>query len=188
MGSFSILKIVLLFCVAGQISAQWWKKEDCCYDLRCWEKCFEDVKDPLWRNAFNQIYKVYCLFDWLLFKSWNISQRNSKSTHLSSINAKKIILQIVNGIRGLYSPCSRPAGTCFSLDSTVHSAGAVSGSDMMEFERNLAAIIALTQPVSNENNPFFLNKFYETFTWAADSELSDLPHLGSAQLGADSEE
>ena len=41
---------------------------------------------------------------------------------------------------------------------------------MMEFERNLAAIIALTQPVSNKHNPFFLNKFYQTFTWAAASD------------------
>ena len=80
------------------------------------------------------------------------------------------------------SPCSRPAGTCFSLDSTVHSAGAVSGSDMMEFERNLAAIIALTQPVSNENNPFFLNKFYQTFTWAADSNWQCKENCAAADV------
>ena len=63
MGSFSLLKIVLLLSVAGQISGQWWKKDDCCHDLRCWEKCFEDVKDPRVRNAFNKIYKVEGLFD-----------------------------------------------------------------------------------------------------------------------------
>jgi len=90
--------------------------------------------------------------------------------------------KMVNGIRGLYSPCSRPKGTCFSLDSTVHSAAGLSGDDMMEFERNLAAIIALTQPVSNENNPFFLNKFYQTFTWAADSDWQCKENCAAAQV------
>merc|ERR1712080_761770 len=75
-----ILSFALL-CKFGQIVCS---DDTCCSDLRCWEKCFEEPKDPVWRNAFNQIYKI------------------------------------IDGIRGLYSPCSRPRGTCFSLDSTVH--------------------------------------------------------------------
>jgi len=122
---------VVLLCIVGQICCS---DDSCCEDLRCWEKCFEEPTDPVWRNAFNQIYKI------------------------------------IDGIRGLYSPCSRPRGTCFSLDSTVHAANGLTGAQMMEFERNLAAIIALTQPVSNKHNPFFLNKFYQTFTWAADQD------------------
>ena len=64
------------------------------------------------------------------------------------------------GIRSLYSPCSKPHGTCFSLDSTTFAMGSLSAGQMMQFERNLAAIIAATQPVSNKRNPFFFNKFY----------------------------
>ena len=37
----------------------------------------------------------------------------------------------------------------------------------MDFERNLASIIALTQPVSNDCNPFFVNKFHRSFAWYA---------------------
>lgn len=136
-----ILTIVLL-CKFGQIVCS---DEQCCSDLRCWEKCFEEPKDPLWRNAFNQIYKI------------------------------------IDGIRGLYSPCSRPRGTCFSLDSTVHAANGLNGAQMMEFETKLAAIIALTQPVSNKHNPFFLNKFYEQFTWAADSDWQCKENCEAAQ-------
>ena len=69
------------------------------------------------------------------------------------------------GIRALYSPCSKPHGTCFSLDSTTHSLPEPVPSEMMEFERGLAAIIAMAQPVSNERNPFFFNKFYGTIPW-----------------------
>ena len=65
------------------------------------------------------------------------------------------------GIRSLYSPCSKPHGTCFSMDSSTF-ADFVNAADMMEFERNLAAIIAVTQPVSDKRNPFFFNKFYGT--------------------------
>ena len=69
------------------------------------------------------------------------------------------------GIRSLYSPCSKPHGTCFSLDSSTHSLPNPTPSDMMEFERALAAIIAMAQPVSNDRNPFFFNKFYGTIPW-----------------------
>jgi len=41
----------------------------------------------------------------------------------------------------------------------------VSASQLMDFERNLASIIALTQPVSNDCNPFFVNKFHRSFAW-----------------------
>ena len=53
---------------------------------------------------------------------------------------------------------------------------------MMEFERNLAAIIALTQPVSNVDNPFFLNKFYQQFTWAADSDWQCKENCAAADV------
>ena len=52
---------------------------------------------------------------------------------------------------------------------------------MIEFETKLAAIIALTQPVSNKHNPFFLNKFYEQFTWAADSDWQCKENCEAAQ-------
>ena len=64
-------------------------------------------------------------------------------------------------IKSLYSPCSKPHGTCFSLDSTAFDS-TVTANEMMRFERTLAAIIALTQPVSDKRNPFFFNKFYGT--------------------------
>ena len=80
---------------------------------------------------------------------------------------------MIVGIRGLYSPCSKPHGTCFSLDSTTHSLPGSAPSNMMEFERSLAAIIATTQPVSDKRNPFFFNKFYGTrprgITWTEQS-------------------
>ena len=41
------------------------------------------------------------------------------------------------------------------------------GNQLMDFERNLASIIALTQPVSNDCNPFFVNKFHRSYAWYA---------------------
>jgi len=71
------------------------------------------------------------------------------------------IYQIVQTVRNLHSPCSKPHGTCFLLDSSAPvSVTYPPGNQLLDFERNLASIIALTQPVSNECNPFFVNKFY----------------------------
>ena len=67
-------------------------------------------------------------------------------------------------IRNLYLPCSKPHGTCYMLDSTVFNS-ALPGSQLMDFQRNLASIIALTQPVSNECNPFFVNKFFRNYAY-----------------------
>ena len=66
-------------------------------------------------------------------------------------------------IRNLYTPCSKPHGTCYLLDSSIPCTEY--GDLMMDFERNLASIIALTQPVSNDCNPFFVNKFFRTFAY-----------------------
>ena len=41
------------------------------------------------------------------------------------------------------------------------------GNQLMDFERNLASIIALTQPVSNDCNPFFVNKYHRSLAWYA---------------------
>lgn len=74
------------------------------------------------------------------------------------------VYQMVQTIRDLYSPCSKPHGTCYLLDSSLPSPF---NSELMDFERNLASIIALTQPVSNDCNPFFVNKFHRSFAWYA---------------------
>jgi len=73
------------------------------------------------------------------------------------------IYQIVQTIRNLYLPCNKPHGTCYLLDSSVFPGG-LAGSQLMDFERNLASIIALTQPVSKDCNPFFVNKYFRN--WA----------------------
>ena len=39
------------------------------------------------------------------------------------------------------------------------------GNQLMDFERNLASIIALTQPVSNDCNPFFVNNFHRSYAY-----------------------
>ena len=71
-------------------------------------------------------------------------------------------------IKNLYLPCNKPHGTCYLLDSTV-SPGGLSGSQLMDFERNMASIIALSQPVSKDCNPFFVNKYFRNFAWYSGS-------------------
>ena len=85
-----------------------------------------------------------------------------------------ITFKIIMGIRSLYSPCSNPHGTCFSLDSSTHSLPNPTPADMMEFERTLAAIIAMAQTVSNDRNPFFFNKFYGTIPWGHNLDRTKL--------------
>jgi len=75
------------------------------------------------------------------------------------------VYQIVQTVRSLYTPCSKPHGTCYLLDSSMPLTSF--GNQLMDFERNLASIIALTQPVSNDCNPFFVNKFHRSFAWYA---------------------
>jgi len=50
-------------------------------------------------------------------------------------------------------------GTLYNFDSTSSI-----GSEQ-DYQRKLAALIALTEPVSNECNPFFLAKFAHFFAW-----------------------
>ena len=72
----------------------------------------------------------------------------------------------MQAVRNLYSPCSKPHGTCYLLDSSMPvSVTYPPGNQLLDFERNLASIIALTQPVSNDCNPFFVNKFHRTFAY-----------------------
>jgi len=80
----------------------------------------------------------------------------------SYLNPYKEIYGMAVGVRNLYLPCSKPHGTAYMLDADVPTTG-VSAGDLYLYQRQLAGIVAMVQPVGDDCNPFCASKFYANF-------------------------
>ena len=68
------------------------------------------------------------------------------------------------GVRNLYLPCSKPHGTAYMLDADVPSdEPGVTAGQLYLYQRQLAGIVAMVQPVGDDCNPFCASKFYANF-------------------------
>ena len=79
---------------------------------------------------------------------------------------------MVKGIQNLYAPCFKPHGTAYMMDADVPSGGFtpyMSSYTLYRYQRKLATIIAMTQPVGDECNPFCANKFYRNWAYYSHS-------------------
>jgi len=81
-------------------------------------------------------------------------------------NAYMEIYRAAIGIRNLYAPCFKPHGTAYMMDSDVPSSTATEpAADLYQYQRHLASIIAMVQPVGDSCNPFCASKFYQRFAY-----------------------
>ena len=67
------------------------------------------------------------------------------------------------GVRNLYLPCSKPHGTAYMLDADIPTVPGVSANAIYLYQRQLAGIVAMVQPVGDDCNPFCASKFYANF-------------------------
>jgi len=88
----------------------------------------------------------------------------------SQKNAYLEIYRMAIGIRNLYAPCFKPHGTAYMMDSNVPSGvPGVSPFSLFFYQRQLASIVAMVQPVGDDCNPFCTSKYYRNFAWYAHS-------------------
>jgi len=73
------------------------------------------------------------------------------------------------GIRNLYAPCFKPHGTAYMMDADVPHVPGTSESQTYLYQRQLASIVAMVQPVGEDCNPFCASKFHNSFAWYAHS-------------------
>ncbi len=50
----------------------------------------------------------------------------------------------------------------------------VSSSGQSRYQQNLAAIVALTQPVDKNCNPFAVSRYYRSFAWYTVQSLTNI--------------
>lgn len=83
-------------------------------------------------------------------------------------NAYMEIYRAAVGIRNMYAPCFKPHGTAYMMDADVPTSGSgTTASSLYWYQRQLASIVAMVQPVGDNCNPFCTSKFFRNFAWYA---------------------